>query len=421
MLLSLSCGEGPDQPDVYTAVEHLPVREQLPDPLAFGDGSNVVDGSAWKNERAPEIEGLFSHYVYGFMPPPVEIQASVTGLDANYMNGAAIKKHVRLTPAVEGAPDIHLLLVIPKDTPDPSPVILGTNFYGNHTVLPDEDIPLSDHWVPDRGEGVVNNRATEAARGTSSARWDIKAAVQRGYAVATFYHGDIDPDKDDFTDGVHPHIPLDGQTARTADSWGALAAWAWGMHRAVDYLEKDPDIDAQRIAVMGHSRNGKAALWAGATDKRIALVISNQSGCGGAALSRRKRGETVKDINERFPHWFNMRFRSFNENEERLPVDQHMLIALMAPRPVLIASAQDDAWADPEGEFLSAKAAEPVYKLLGYAGLNNEEMPGINQLVGAELGYHMRPGGHGVGSQDWAVFLDFADMHFGRNVEEPDL
>ena len=199
---------------------------------------------------------------------------------------------------------------------------------------------------------------------------------------------------------------------RTENSWGGLAAWAYGIHRAVDYLVTDPDIDTERIAVMGHSRNGKAALFAGATDDRIALVVSNQSGCGGAALSRRKQGETVKAINDSFPHWFNREFRKFNDNQDQLPLDQHLLISLMAPRPVLVASARGDNWADPEGEFLGLKGAESVYKLFGKAGLIVDEMPDTNQLVGAELGYHIRPGEHSVGSADWKVFMDFADQFF---------
>ena len=421
IFLSLHCKSNTNQPMQGVSLDQLPVRDKIPDPLVLESGATVDDAERWTNERAAEIKDLFSHYMYGFMPPPVNITTTVRHLDANYMDGQAIKKQVTITFGPEGTPGMHLLVVIPKNTPDPSPVILGPNFHGNHTVLPDEDIPLSEYWVPERGEGVENNRATPASRGTSSMRWDIEAAIGRGYAVATFYHGDLDPDKDDFSDGVHSYIPLDGETQRTEHSWGSLAAWAWGIHRAVDYLSYDPDIDPARIAVMGHSRNGKAALWAGATDARIALIISNQSGCGGAALSSRKKGETVKAINDRFPHWFNMAFRSFNDNEERLPMDQHMLISLLAPRPVLVASAEDDAWADPEGEFLALKGAEPVYKLLGYSGLNNESMPPTNQLVGDLLGYHIRPGGHGVGPQDWALFLDFADMHFGRNVEDRDM
>lgn len=394
--------------------EQLPLQESLPDPLVLTTGEPVADANTWSEQRAGEIRTLFAHYMYGYMPPASDIQATIESVDALYMDGQAIKKQVTLSFGPEGTPPIHLLLVVPNNQPAPSPVFLGLNFYGNHSVLPDADIPLSPHWMPERGEGVEDNLATDAARGTSMDRWNIEDVVLQGYAVATFYHGDVDPDKDDFSDGVHASIPVHGSVARSDTSWGALSAWAWGLHRAVDYLVQDPDIDGEKIAVMGHSRNGKAALWAGATDPRIALVISNQSGCGGAALSTRKVGETVEAINTRFPHWFSRSFWSFNDNEDRLPIDQHMLISLMAPRPVLIASAREDEWADPDGEFLAAQAAEPVYKLLGYSGLNNESMPDLNQLVGAELGYHIRPGGHGVGPRDWDVFVQFANQHFGR-------
>lgn len=401
------------QDQIYLpAATTLPVHAELPVALATMEGDEVSTVEAWKDTRKPEIERLFAHYMYGYMPPsPADIRFKIDAIDENYLDGMAIKKQVTITFGPANT-SFHLLLVIPKDNPDPAPVFLGPNFHGNHAVLPDEDIPLSDIWQPERGEGVVDNKATEASRGTSASRWSIDEVIARGYASATFYHGDLDPDYDNFEDGIHAAMRLEDGSTRDENSWGSLAAWAYGIHRAVDYLVTDPDIDPDRIAVMGHSRNGKAALWAGATDERIALVVSNQSGCGGAALSRRKTGETVQAINDRFPHWFNEAFRHFNDNEDQLPIDQHLLISLMAPRPVLVASAEDDKWADPEGEFLALVGAEPVYKLHGKAGLIVDEMPDLNQLVGAELGYHIRPGGHGVGSQDWGVFMDFADQFF---------
>ena len=397
--------------------DQLPVQESLPDPLLFADGDPVSTESQWHQQRVNEIRTLFSHYMYGYMPPAEAIQATIDDVDAHYLDGMAIKKQVTIRFGPEGTPPLHLLLVIPSAQSSPSPVFLGTNFYGNHSILADSTIPLSTQWVPERGAGVEDNKATEASRGTSIERWSIEQVIHAGYAVATFYHADADPDKDDFTDGLHASIPVHGSVARSDTSWGSLSAWAYAIQRSVDYLLQDPDIDARRIAVMGHSRNGKAALWAGATDPRIALVISNQSGCGGAALSRRKMGETVEAINTRFPHWFSRSFWAFNNNEDRLPLDQHMLISLMAPRPVLVASAEEDDWADPEGEFLSLQAAEPVYKLLGYSGLNNESMPPVNQLIGAELGYHIRPGGHGVGPRDWDVFIQFANTQFAIATE----
>ena len=398
-------------------VSALPVQVALPDPLFTLADEEVSSVEAWESSRRPEVLSLFAHYMYGAVPEAEAVSFRVDAVDDHYMNGRAIKKQIVISVG-NGALDMQLLVVIPKDVVGKVPVFLGPNFHGNHSVVADPDVPLSSVWQPERGKGVVNHLATEASRGTSTERWDFEQAIARGYAMATFYHGDLDPDKDDFSDGAHAAFPLADGSTRDTNSWGSLSAWAFGIHRAVDYLVADPDIDANRIAVMGHSRNGKAALWAGATDPRIALVVSNQSGCGGAALNRRRVGETVKAINDRFPHWFNIAFRSFNENEDQLPFDQHMLIALMAPRPVLVASAEEDAWADPEGEFLALKEAGSVYSLYGSAGLIVEDMPGNNQLVGAELGYHIRPGGHGVGGADWRVFMDFADTFFQPDRSE---
>ncbi|MEM8484057.1 MAG: acetylxylan esterase [Bacteroidota bacterium] len=389
----------------------LPVQSELPHPLITSAGEQVASVADWEADRRPEVQALFAHYMYGAVPAAEQVTFVVDAVDEHYMDDTAIKKQVTINVGSD-ALSMRLLLVVPKLVTGKVPVFLGPNFHGNHAVVADTDVAILDQWQPARGEGVVDHRATEASRGTSASRWSFRQAVARGYALATFYHGDLDPDHDDFSDGAHAAFPLASGETRDENSWGALSAWAYGIHRAVDYLQTDPDIDPNRIAVMGHSRNGKAALWAGAIDPRIALVVSNQSGCGGAALSRRRVGETVKAINDRFPHWFNVAFRAFNENEDQLPFDQHLLIALMAPRPVLVASAEEDAWADPEGEFLALKAAGPVYSLYGKAGLIEEEMPGNNNLVGAELGYHIRPGGHGVGDDDWRVFMDFADTFF---------
>jgi hypothetical protein len=401
-------------PNMPGFVELKP-KAELPDPLIMQDGTAVTTPDAWVNERRPEILRLFAHYMYGEMPPPPDnFQATLEREDQQYFGGKATKKEVLLRFGPEGTPPIHLLLVIPNERTGPTPVFLGPNFYANHAVLDDPDLSLSTVWLPNRAEGVENNRATEAARGTAAHRWEMEQSIDRGYAVATIYHGDADPDHDDFTDGVHPHYGKLDQEGRDPNAWGSLSAWAWGLHRAVDYLVTDADIDAERIAVMGHSRNGKAALWAGATDERISLVVSNQSGCGGAALSRRGVGETVKAINESFPHWFAVAFRDFNDQEDYLPIDQHLLIAAIAPRPVLVASAIEDKWADPEGEFQSLIEAQSVYELLGKEGVAVEEMPPVNQLVNSTLGYHIRPGKHGVAAADWAMFMDFADTQFGQ-------
>ena len=385
----------------------------LPDPLRFEDGTPVRDGREWSGRRRAEVLRLFEEHVYGRSPGrPPAMRFVIAENDPRALGGLATRRQVRvLLDGTESGPSFEILLYLPTAARRPVPAFLGLNFDGNHAVHPDPGIRLSTAWM-DEGPGVVANRATEAARGTNAAAWPVERILDRGHALATVYYGDLEPDHPDgWKSGVRARIGPGTAGRFASDDWGAIGAWAWGLSRALDYLVTDPDVDGRRVALIGHSRLGKTALWAGASDERFALVVSNDSGEGGAALARRQFGETTARITSTFPHWFAPRLREYAGREASMPVDQHMLLALVAPRPLYVASATEDLWADPRGEFLAAKAAGPVYALLGRPGLGVEEMPVPDRPVGGSIGYHVRRGTHALTAYDWEQYLDFADRH----------
>jgi len=387
---------------------------KLPDVLTRFNGGRVKSAKVWFNKQRPEILKKFTDEVYGKVPGKLDIaDVKVWETSDDAINGLAKRKQLSLFfKKGDRTLEVNVLMYLPKSQ-QKAPVFLGYNFSGNHAVYNDPNIRLTESWVNnDPSVGIINNQVTEQSRATASSRWPVEEIIKAGYGLVTVYYGDVDPDKNDFSDGIEPFFYQPNQNHPKYDEWGSIAAWSWGLSRVMDYLEKDDLVDSKKVAVLGHSRLGKTALWAGATDQRFAMVISNESGCGGAALSKRIFGETVQIINTSFPHWFCGNFLKYNGNEEELPVDQHMLLALIAPRPLYVASAEDDKWADPRGEFLSAKYASAVYELLGLEGLPAKEMPEVNHPVMGTIGYHIRSGKHDLALYDWQQYIRFADKFF---------
>lgn len=402
----LSCAQ---PPDTNTDESRIPPYT-LPDPLISPNGKAITTVKDWERKQRPYILKLFTENVYGKIPAkPAGMHFKVTETDSAALNGKAIRKQVTIYFAAgDDAPSMDLLLYLPR-TNKPAAVFVGLNFTGNHTIAADKAIKPARH-LKKKDQQITDSEAIESSRGSSASRWPLEEIINKGYGVATAHYYDLEPDdKDGWKQGIR--TTMKDALHIATDAWSAIGAWSWGLSRIQDYLESDAAADAKRTILIGHSRLGKTALWAGANDQRFSIVISNNSGEGGAALSRRVFGETIRNLNTSFPHWFIARYKSYNDHPEMLPVDQHMLLSLIAPRPLYVASAEDDKWADPKGEFLSAKNAAPVYALYKLQGVTVDEMPALNTPVGATIRYHIRTGKHDVTLYDWQQYLEFAEQN----------
>lgn len=396
----------------------LPSHPELPDVLTAFDGSKVNTPEAWETKRKSELQALIQHYEYGFLPakPTEAVKAEVLYTDPKAFGGSGTLRELRLTWGKDGQ-SIQLLVATPNKVKS-APVFLGLNFTGNHTVVADSNVRLPKVWMR---SSESEHRARDEDRGKNVETWNIEAVLEKGYAVATFFNGDVVPDEPQLAEKALAQLRNSGAVERGPTDAGTIAAWAWCLHRAVDYLVTDNAIDPKRIAVVGHSRNGKTALLAAALDERIAMVIPSQAGCGGTAPARvspelsapqnngRPRAETVAIINKAFPHWFSGNFKQFSEAPEKLPYDHHAIIALCAPRPVLLSNATEDVWANPSGQFEMLLGADPVYRLVAKDGVGAEKTPNPGQLLDSLLGYFIRNGKHSMIPTDWEAWLSFAD------------
>jgi hypothetical protein len=363
--------------------EKVPVYT-LPDVLINSSGQKITISKEWTKVRRQEVLELFRENVFGRVPlTPYTKTFEVVNEDKNAMGGSATLKQVDITINSEGKTlVIHLNLFLPNKAKKPVPVFLLINL-GSRTIDPTRK--EKNEW------------------------WPAEEIVARGHAAAAFSNSDVDPDNfDDFKNGIHGLLD---RGVRPPDAWGTISAWAWGASRCMDYLETDKDINKKKVAVVGHSRGGKTALWAGAQDLRFSMVISNESGCGGAALARRRYGETVSRINTGFPHWFCSNYKKYSDNENAMPVDMHMLLALIAPRALYVDCADEDLWGDPKGSYLSLYNALPVFQLLKASTGIPVTMPPLNkQVISGKVAFHIRDGAHNLLLKDWNWFMDFADV-----------
>ena len=395
------------QAQTYNYEESKAGTYNLPELLTAASGQQINDRASWEKIRRPEIMRLYTEQVYGRFPgKPAGMRFQTLSTDPSALGGRAIRKEIDIIfGASSNAPVLHLVLWLPAGVKK-APVFIGLNFMGNHSVHPDPNITVTDTWK-------LANAGKTVERGAQAARWQVDTLIAHGYGLATAWYQDLEPDRaDGWKTGIRTTL---AETLNCpADAWGALAVWGWGLSRIMDYLETEKTVNARAVIATGHSRLGKAALWGAANDQRFAMIVSNNSGEGGAAIARRDFGETVKRINTSFPHWFIGAYKQYNDAVNSLPVDQHMLLALMAPRPLYVASAAEDLWADPTGEYLSAYHAGPAYALYGKNGLSTSVPPATDSPIQAAVDYHRRTGKHDVTLYDWQQYIAWADRHLKK-------
>lgn len=405
----------------------------LLDPLTLNNGQPVSSVRGWEAVRRPQILRLFEDDIFGRTPDAARhavMHAKIVEHNEHALDGLAIREQIDLTfdpapgitPPATAERTLHLLLYAPA-THRIAPVVLGLNFGGNQTVIDDPEIHLNPIWTKPKGS-VEPQQVTPAdsTRGSATQQWQVKLLLQRGYAVATAYYGDLEPDfKDSLQFSARELFSTPGQLRRP-DAWGAIGLWAWGLSRCLDYLQIEPLVDPHRVALIGHSRLGKAADWAAAQDLRFAAVLSNESGHGGQSIQRRALGETVAHLEHSFPYWFAPAYAQWVGHDATIPADGNLLLSLVAPRPVYVGSAEGDEWSDPHGEFLSAVSASRVYRLLGAPALAPDTpRPAIDQPIGlnGNVAYHERSGKHDVTLFDWQHYIDFLDNRWGKPTDRP--
>lgn len=381
----------------------------LPDLLVCADGTRVNSAKAWSTKRRPEVLKMVEEIEFGKMPPPPALRFEVADKGTPAFSGKALRKQVTVYLTKDSTDHkMNLLIYLPAQAQKPVPLLLNISFAAGNQIIDDPGVIVGEIWQ----EG----KKIKADRPSRFGKMDVEQFMNAGIGFATVYYGDIEPDfKDGIKFGIRGRYLKPGQTNPADDEWGAISAWAWGLSRAMDYFEKDKQIDSRRIALQGASRLGKTVLWAGDHDTRFKMVIASISGEGGAAISRRNYGETIKHITDpsRYYYQFAPNYHSYSDKVNQLPFDAHMLVALMAPRPLLLQTGSTDYWSDPKGEFVSAVAAAPVYKLFGEEGPGTSGMPqaGDTSLLMNRLGYYMHEGGHSVLPEDWKHFISYMQKH----------